>query len=128
VVNHTRDGDILGVSQIGLFNVVDYDIYAFIGMIGAINGVDNKFWGPFMIGGYNYANKFAGGAQLGLVNHVYDEISLMQAGAVNLANKIEGVQIGVFNHAGRLRGIQIGLINMTRKGGLPFMVLGNMGI
>ena len=37
------------------------------------------------------------------------------------------LQLGLFNATRRLQGVQLGLVNFSRHGGLPFMVLANVG-
>ena len=78
---------------------------------------------------------------VGLVNHVTDEMVGLEAGLVNLADDCVGAQVGVFNiademfglqlgivnSAGYLHGVQLGLINMSTEGGALVFPILNFG-
>ena len=65
--------------------------------------------------------------QAGLLNHDSGHMRFVQVGLVNMARSITGVQIGLFNATRKLQGVQLGLVNFSRHGGLPLMVLANVG-
>lgn len=67
------------------------------------------------------------GVQAGLFNKAGD-INALQAGLINIARVVRGVQVGLVNFTERLYGVQIGLVNVASRGpGVPFMIAINIG-
>ncbi len=57
---------------------------------------------------------FGAGIQIAAgMNEVYDSMTGIQIGSINVAGSVHGIQLGlIFNQAMDVRGMQIGLINM----------------
>jgi len=87
------------------------------------------------IGAVNAGDKFGNsseylkpeiGLKIGFFNlNVYDESSAwgVQAGFINVENKMHGFQIGLVNFARELHGIQIGLVNHNDRNNLTLPII-----
>jgi len=110
-------GDLFGVQTSGMYNEVGGNLKGVqLGGMNLVKG-DAKF------GQFGAWNTTLGGGdyfQAGLLNNSRKAITGVQAGALNIAKKMEGVQFGLVNFSEDHRGLQIGLVNVSKRlDGLP---------
>ena len=67
------------------------------------------------------------GVQGAFINIGKNHVHGVQVGLYNKAEVVNGFQIGLLNHTRELNGIQIGFANISKKGGLPFSPIINIG-
>ncbi len=76
------------------------------------------------------------GAQLSILNYVkksnkkYNRnsdgnMTGMQIGLINKAEKVHGLQVGIYNDCRSLKGVQIGLVNVIRENSVPILPIIN---
>ncbi|MCA9665697.1 MAG: hypothetical protein KC503_08925 [Myxococcales bacterium] len=123
-----KGAELYALLQLGLYNSGDDDISVILAQIGVVNRMtEGTFRGLLQIGAAMNVGENITGVAVAPYNYVGDRLYGAQIGVVNLAREVNGTQIGLFNYARTLHGVQLGLINISRHGGLPFCVIGNIG-
>ena len=68
------------------------------------------------------------GLALTAVADLHEDINGLQLGLYNRAEQVRGLRVGLVNLAASLTGMQLGLVNFSHHGGIPFMILLNIGV
>ena len=144
-LSYNKTNTFKGLASVAPYNKIDH----FRGLVqGGVYNRNKSFKGVVQCLGYalpagvNWVEQdFAGLLQAGLYNHVGGRMYGIQGGGVNRAGKVyglqvaiynkaeelRGLQIGIVNYAKVLRGLQVGLVNIAKQGGLPYMLILNVG-